>query len=45
MRSATELRVCMDIGCERHHVGIGLSTGEMLEDVPLNHKPQDIQVL
>jgi len=43
MSEPTELRVCMDIGSQCHRVGIGLSSGEMLETFDLPHLPNDIK--
>ncbi len=43
MPDTSEIRICMDIGNRKHHVAIGLSTGEVLENFDLCHKPTDIQ--
>jgi transposase len=40
---ANELRVCMDIGCTKHRVGIGLSNGKLLEKFDLFHTPEGIE--
>lgn len=37
METSTELRVCMDIGSKLHRVGIGLSTGKLLEEFDVKH--------
>jgi hypothetical protein len=38
-----EIRVCMDIGSREHYVGIGLSTGERLDEFKLAHTPEAIK--
>ncbi len=43
MSPTTEIRICMDIGRDQHHVAIGLSTEELLEDSELFHNSSDIQ--
>jgi hypothetical protein len=43
MTHTSEIRICMDIGNKRHHVAIGLSTGELLEHFDLCHTSTDIQ--
>lgn len=43
MPHTSEIRVCMDIGNKRHHVAIGLSTGEVLENFDLYHTPTEIR--
>ncbi len=37
MKVQEEIRVCMDIGCKQHHVGIGLSNGQLLESFDMMH--------
>ncbi len=34
-----ELRVSVDIGCRSHHVAIGLSSGELLDEFSISHEP------
>jgi len=34
-----ELRVSIDVGARRHHVAIGLSSGEVLEEFAIAHQP------
>ncbi len=41
--SISEIRVCMDVGKDHHHVAIGLSTGELLEDFKFLHNSTEIQ--
>lgn len=43
MQCISEIRVCMDIGNKKHHVAIGLSTGELLERFELQHTSSEIQ--
>lgn len=43
MPHTSEIRICMDIGNKKHHVAIGLSTGEVLENFDLHHTPTAIQ--
>lgn len=43
-QTAYEIRVCMDIGSAQHRVGIGLSTGELLEKFDLPHTPEGIAI-
>ena len=35
-----EVRVSVDIGCHRHRVAIGLSSGELLEEFDIDHHPE-----
>jgi transposase len=35
-----ELRVSVDVGCHRHSVAVGLSTGELLEEFDVDHRPE-----
>jgi transposase len=35
-----ELRVSVDVGCHRHSVAVGLSTGELLEEFEVEHRPE-----
>jgi hypothetical protein len=35
-----EIRVSVDIGCYRHRVAIGLSSGEVLEEFDSDHQPE-----
>lgn len=35
-----ELRVSIDVGARRHHVAIGLSSGEVLEEFAIAHQPE-----
>ena len=37
---AVEIRVSVDVGCRRHHVAIGLSSGEVLEEWEIAHQPE-----
>ena len=41
--SSQEIRVCLDIGSVKHYVVIGLSTGEILEELPMEHNPEGIK--
>lgn len=41
--SSQEIRVCLDIGSVKHYVVIGLSTGEILEEFPMDHNPNEIK--
>ena len=34
-----ELRVAVDVGCRRHHVAVGLSSGDFLESFEIEHQP------
>jgi hypothetical protein len=38
--SPIELRVSVDVGARRHHVAIGLSSGEVLEEFAIAHQPE-----
>jgi len=38
-----EIRVCMDIGSEKHYVGIGLSTGDRIDGFEMSHTPEGIK--
>ena len=40
-----EIRVCLDIGSVKHYVVIGLPTGEILEEFPMEHNPKGIKEL
>ena len=42
-QSAHEIRVCMDIGSQKHYVAIGLSTGEHIDEFELLHTPKGIE--
>jgi hypothetical protein len=35
-----ELKVSIDVGCHRHSVAVGLSTGELLEEFDIDHRPE-----
>jgi len=37
---APKLHVAVDIGCRRHSVAIGLSSGELLEAFDIDHRPE-----
>lgn len=37
---AIELRVSVDVGCRRHSVAMGLSSGEVLEEFEIEHRPE-----
>ena len=36
--STAEIRVCLDVGCYKHHVSVGLSNGQFLEAFTIEHK-------
>ena len=36
----SEIRVSVDVGCHRHHVAIGLSDGELLDEFEIAHQRQ-----
>lgn len=36
----SELRVSVDVGCHRHSVAVGLTSGELLEEFDINHRPE-----
>ncbi len=38
--TSLELRVSVDIGCRSHNVAIGLSSGELLDEFSISHKPE-----
>lgn len=38
-----ELRVSVDVGCRTHHVAIGLSTGDLLEEFAIPHGSEGFQ--
>jgi transposase len=40
MVQCPELRVSVDVGCHRHSVAVGLSTGELLEEFDVDHRPE-----
>jgi transposase len=42
---AIELRVSVDVGYRRHSVAIGLSSGEVLEEFEIEHRPEGFQEL
>ena len=37
---AIELRVSVDVGSRRHSVAMGLSSGEVLEEFEIEHRPE-----
>lgn len=39
MTPIPEIRVSVDVGCHRHSVAIGLSTGALLEEFDIAHRP------
>jgi hypothetical protein len=41
MSKPSEIRVCMDIGSQRHQIAIGLSTGEILDEFSMKHTPEE----
>ncbi len=43
METANELRVCIDVGCNSHHVGIGLPSGEILDEFEIAHNSQGFE--
>lgn len=38
-----EVRVSVDVGSRRHSVAIGLSSGQVLEEFEINHRPEGFQ--
>lgn len=38
--SALEIRVSVDVGCYSHSVAIGLSTGDVLDEFVIDHRPE-----
>lgn len=42
MLHGKEIRVCMDIGNKKHHVAVGLSSGEIIDKFDLCHTPNAI---
>src|SRR5688572_63966 len=38
-----ELRVSVDVGYRRHSVAMGLSSGEILEEFEIDHRPEGFQ--
>lgn len=42
MLHGKEIRVCMDMGNKKHHVAVGLSSGEILDKFDLFHTPNAI---
>jgi hypothetical protein len=41
--SSLELRVSVDVGYRRHSVAMGLSSGELLEEFEVDHRPEGFQ--
>lgn len=41
--NSQEIRVCLDIGSEKHYAVIGLPTGDILEEFSIIHSPQGIK--
>jgi hypothetical protein len=39
-RKSLELRVSVDVGYRRHSVAMGLSSGEVLEEFEIDHRPE-----
>jgi len=35
-----KIHVSVDVGCRRHSVAIGLSSGEVLEEFDIDHRPE-----
>ena len=40
---SVELRVSVDVGYRRHSVAMGLSSGEVLEEFEIDHRPEGFQ--
>ncbi len=38
-----ELRISVDVGYRRHNVAMGLSSGEVLEEFEIDHRPEGFQ--
>ena len=38
-----ELRISVDVGYRRHSVAMGLSSGEVLEEFEIDHRPEGFQ--
>ena len=38
-----ELRVSVDVGYRRHSVAMGLSSGEVLEEFEIDHRPEGFE--
>ncbi len=38
--ASLEIRVGIDVGCHNHSVAIGLSSGELLEEFDIDHRPE-----
>ena len=43
LATAQEIRVSVDVGCHRHSVAIGLSTGQLLDEFDILHKPSGFE--
>ena len=39
----SQIRVAIDVGCERHRVAVGLSDGKMLEEFDIGHHADGFQ--
>ncbi len=39
----TDIRVSVDVGCKSHHVAVGLSSGEVLDEFSIDHQPEGFQ--
>ena len=42
-KRSVELRVSVDVGFRRHSVAMGLSSGEVLEEFEIDHRPEGFQ--
>ena len=40
----TQIRVAIDVGCERHRVAVGLSDGKVLEEFDIDHHKTGFQL-
>lgn len=43
-QSSQEIRVCIDVGSQKHYVAVGLSTGQRLDEFSLSHTAEGINL-
>jgi transposase len=43
MLVAPQVHVSVDVGCRRHSVAVGLSSGELLEEFDIDHRPEGFE--
>ena len=44
MTTTSDIRVSVDVGCYRHSVAVGLSSGQVLDEFDVEHRPEGFEL-